>query len=307
MVRSIGLGSIAVVVSCLLNSSVLAQVTLELKFPEETRFTIHSEAKTKQILTLSGRDLETKSTTFLVTTKSVGKRASDGSLPVVDKITVMQTDVSLSGGNRIEFDSANPDKKAENPMLEPLVERLRVTFKTPVTTILDENNRITAIKLPEGLADSVDDSNKSLFDPRKRKTTAEQARSYLPDGRVKPGDSWERSIDLDLGGGQAMAFRVTYFYAGTVEQDGRIFDKIRGKATSVNYSVGDNSAGLKLVKSDLKVMESDETILFDRKRGAMQLKTARLTIKGPLTLVVGGQELDGKIDLAIEEKTTLQK
>ena len=307
MVRSFGLAIVAVVLSCLLNSPVLAQVTLELKYPEESKTTIHTEAKTNQTLTLAGMDIETKSTTFLVMTKSIGKRTDEGSLPVVEKISVMQTDVGLPGGLRIEFDSANPDKKAENPLLEPLMERLRVTFKTPVTTILDEKYKVAAIKLPEGLADSLDDANKSLFDPEKRKKAAEQARSYLPDGPVKPGDSWDRSIDADFGGGQTMAFRMKYSYAGTVEQDGRTLDKISGKATDVSYSVGENSAGLKVTKSDLKVTESDETILFDRERGTVQQKTAKLSIKGPLTLVINGQELDGKVDLTIEEKTTMQK
>ena len=228
-------------------------------------------------------------------------------MSIQDKVDVLQTEVDLPGGNTLRFDSANPDKKADIPQLEPIMERLRVTFKTPVTTILDGMNKVKEIKFPEGVVESLGDSNKSLFDAGKRKKAAEQARGYLPDEAVKPGETWERALDADIGDGQTMAFRIKYTYVGTVEQDGQTLDKITAKAFEVNYSIDPANPTLKVAKSDLKVTEADETVLFDRERGFVQQKTGKIRIQGPLTLVYNGVELDGKVDLTMEQKTKRRK
>lgn len=282
-----------------------AQVRLEAKYPEGTKTTSQTEVKTHQILTLGGTDLETKTSTFLVASKSIGKQTDDG-LPIEEKVEVLQTEVDLPGGTKLQFDSANPDKKADNPLLEPIMERLRVSFKTPVTILMDGMGKVKEVKFPAGVAESVDASNKSLFDPVKRKKTAEQARGYLPDDAVKPGDTWERSADVDLGGGQTMSFRAKYTYVGEVEVDGQKLDKITGKVFAVNYNV-DQSAPVPVSKSDLKVTESDETVLFDRKLGAVHQTSRKVRIEGPLTLVINGTEIDGKVDLTMDEKTKRQK
>ncbi|HEY4261088.1 MAG TPA: hypothetical protein VGM98_13040 [Schlesneria sp.] len=304
MLRFCRLAGLCLAVSCNL---ALAQVRPELKYPPNTKSVSETSVKTSQTLTLAGMDLETKSTTFSLTSKSIGQRAADGTLPIEEKVQVLQTELDLPGGNKIQFDSANPDKKADNPLFEPLMERLRVTFKTPVTVILDDVNKIKEVKFPDGSVESLDESNKSLFNSAKRKTAAEQARGYLPDELVKIGDSWERNLDLDLGGGQTFAFRIKYTYAGTVEQDGGTFDKITAKVVDISYTIDAANSPVQVTKSTLKVEESNEVILFDRNLGAVQQKTAKTRIAGPITLVVNGTELEGKVDLTLEETTKRQK
>lgn len=284
-----------------------AQVKLELKYPPGAKSTTESSVTTNQILTLGGMDIETKSSTFSLASKTIGQPAEDGTLSVVEKVNVLQTEVGLPGGIKLQFDSANPEKKADIPQLEPLMERLRATFTTPVTTILDAERKLKEVRFPEGVAESVDASNKSLFDPVKRKKAAEQASGFLPTDAVKPGETWERATEADFGGGQTMAFRTRYTYVGTVDQDGKTFDKITAKVFEVSYSVDPSNAALQVTKSDLKVTESDATILFDRERGDVDQKTNKLRIQGPLTLNFNGAELDGKLDLTIEDKSKLQK
>lgn len=284
-----------------------AQVKLELKYPPNTKSVSETSVKTHQILTLAGMDLETKSTTFSLTSKTIGNRAEDGTLTIVEKVDVLQTEVGLPMGTTIQFDSANPEKKADNPLLEPILERLRVTFKTPVTVILDDANKVKEVKFPDGLVESLNDANKSLFNGAKRKKAAEQARGYIPDDDVKPGDSWERNLDADLGGGQTMALRTKYTYVGPVEHEGRTLEKITGKVLDVSYTVDASNTAIQVTKSSLKATESDEVILFDRNLGAVQQKTNKVRIQGPLTLVLNGQEFDGKVDLTLEETTKRQK
>lgn len=299
--------SLAVLVAALCCSQAAAQVTLEIKYPPETKSVSETTVKSNQTLTLAGMDIETKSSTFSTISKTIGKRDEEGLLPVVEKVDVLQTDIDLPGGTTIKFDSANPDAKADNPLLEPLMERLRVTYKTPVTVLLDSKNNIQDVKLPAGVAEGLDPANKSLFDPVKRKKAAEQARGYLPDEPVKPGEKWERATEIDLGSGQTMSFRTTYTYDGTVDHEGQKVDKITGKVFEVSYSVDATNSTLSVSKSDLKVTESSETVLFNRDLGQVIQKTAKVRVAGPLTLVIGGTELEGKVDLTIEESTKRQK
>lgn len=284
-----------------------SQVILELKHPDNSKSSVESVVKTNQVLTLAGMNIETKSQTSLIMNRTSGERAADGTISVVEKCEVLQSEISLPGGITLQFDSSNPDKKADLPLLEPIMERLRLTFKTPATIVLDPKGLIKEIKFPEDIAASADAANKSLFDTAKRKKAAEQARGYLPDGPVNPGDSWERFIDVDFGSGQTMAFRMKYTYAGPVEKEGQALEKINAKAISVNYSVDPSNSSFQVTKSDLKVTESNETILFDRMLGAVQEKTEKIRIEGPLTLIVNGMELDGKVDLTMEHSDKRRK
>ncbi len=283
----------------------VAEVTLELKFPEESKATLQSELSVDQTLTLAGRDIVTKSTTFVVSTSSIGKRAEDGSLAVTDKVDVFQSELNING-TKVQFDSANPDKKADLPQLEPLLDIYRATIKFPIAKTFDAKNKLIAAKLPEGEFEKLGDLAKEQFDPEKLKKATEQVLAFLPDGPVKEGETWERSTESNLGSGQVMSFRTKYEYKGTVEQDGRTLDKIEGKAFEVSLAINGNPS-LQLTKSDLKIKESVSTILFDRERGHVVSRVSKVRIDGPLTLTINGMELPGKVDLTMQEKGTRQK
>ena len=74
--------TVGVMLSLFWTSFASAQVTLEQKFPENTKYKLHVEQKTSQRLTLAGMNLDTNSTVLSVETRSIGKRASDGTLPI---------------------------------------------------------------------------------------------------------------------------------------------------------------------------------------------------------------------------------
>ena len=283
-----------------------AQVTLELKYAEGTKSSSQTESLVNQTLTLGGRDVLTKSSTFMTMSSSIGTRGADGTLAIVERVESMQTELDLNG-TKLQFDSVNPDKKADIPQLEPLLDLLRAAVKLPMTRTLEEKtNKLKSITLPEGEYERLGEAAKDRFDPVKLKKATEQALAYLPDGPVKVGDKWERATEVNLGSGQLMSFLTKYEYLGTVEQDGVTLDKIGGKAFEVSLSIVGNPA-LQLTKSDLKVKESATTHLFDRERGVLVSKVGKVRIDGPLTLVIGGMELEGKLDLTMEEKSTRQK
>lgn len=282
-----------------------AQVDLQPKYAEGQKSELHKESKTTQTLTLAGMNIDTKATTFVVVESSIGKRAADGTLQVKDTIKTFQSDISFPGGS-VQFDSANPDKKADNLALDPILDVFRAVTRLPITVEIDSKNKITAIKLPDGEYEKLPEGAKDRLNPETLKKAAEQALSYLPDGPVKKGDTWERSLESNLGAGQKLTLRTKYEYDGTVEKDGKTLDKITGKAFEVSFDITGN-ATLQVTKTDLKVSDSAMTYLFDRERGNVTEQNSKITIIGPLTLVINGMPLDGKLDLTMEEKTTRQQ
>ena len=283
-----------------------AQATLELKYPERTKSSTQTESVVNQTLTLAGNDILTKANTFTTSTSHIGTRAADGTLAIVEKVESLQSELDLNG-TKLQFDSANPDKKADLPQLEPLLDLYRAVVKFPMTRTLEaKTNKLKSVTLPVGEFEKLGEAAKDRFSPEKLKKATEQALVFLPDGPVKVGDKWERATEADLGGGQLMSFRTTYEYLGTVEQDGAKLDKIEGKAFEVSFAIVGNPM-LQVTKSDLKIKESATTHLFDRERGHLVSKNAKVRIDGPITLVIGGMELEGKVDLTMEEKSTRQK
>jgi hypothetical protein len=85
-----------------------------------------------------------------------------------------------------------------------------------------------------------------------------------------------------------------------------VLDKIAGKSFEVSFAINGNPM-FQLVKSDLKVVDSASTYLFDRARGQVVSQKSKTQIAGPLTLQINGMQLDGKVDLTIEENSTRQK
>lgn len=294
-------------VCLVLNAAIAsAQVNIELKYHEGTSSTVQLETKTNQTLTLAGMDLDTKSSTFMIMEKTIGKRAADGSLKVEEKIKSLQTEIALPQGLSVQFDSSNPDKKADIPQLEPMMEVLRAALRLPVTTELDSKNKITNVSLPEGEYDKLPEAAKERFKPETVKKTAEQFTYFLPDGPVKKGDTWERSSETNLGSGQVLSLRTKYEYAGTIEKDGKTLDKITSQALEVGLTVNDNPM-LQITNCDLKVLESTGTFLVDRELGTALSKASKIRIAGPLTLVINSMELPGKVDLTMVENVTRQK
>src|SRR5205085_9797270 len=58
-----------------------------------------------------------------------------------------------------------------------------------------------------------------------------------PDHAVKPGDTWERTVELHIGGGQTLTFQIRYESVGTtrsttIGQGGKDLDEI--KATDLS-------------------------------------------------------------------------
>lgn len=284
-----------------------AQEKLAFKLEEGRKLVYLTETKSEQTLTLAGMDLETKSTGFQTSSHVLGKRDDDGTLRQTEKVESLQVDISLPGGLSFQFDSGNPDKAPDNPLLEPLAKIMRLTSQTTSTIVFDRNNELKSVEMPADVIAQIDPMFQSMFSGEKMKKQLAYQRSFLPAEPAKSGDKWEANGELEIGGGQTFFFHTEYQHGGIVEKDGRKLHRITPKPLTVTYAMDPNTESpLKVTASDLKIADSEGEILFDAQQGATYSRSDKVHITGSMTFNINGQELPGKIDLTMTQKVTQQ-
>lgn len=284
-----------------------AQVKLEHKFVEGQKTVTHTTMTIKQTLTLAGMGLDTESDRFVISSAQVGKRDADGKVRIEQKTDKLTITLKLPGGTNLSFDSDDPNKKADTPALEPLLQLMRASAKAKVTLVRDQSGKVVAVEGLEKAAEEVAEELRGEFNPEQVKKTANQELETLPSDPVKPGDTWTKMSDLPLGSGQVMSMVLEYKYVGEVKEKDKTFDKVEVKATAVSFSIAaDSKLPLKVLKSDLKPTESTDTRLFDRAAGQWHSIKGKIRIQGDLEFDANGMKLPAKLDLTMESETLRQ-
>lgn len=284
-----------------------AQVKLEHKFIEGQKTVTHTTLNVKQTLTLAGMGLDTNSDRFVISTAQVGKRDAEGKVRIEQKTDKLTVTLKLPGGIEASFDSDDPNKKADNPALEPLMQLMRAAAKAKITMVRDSSGKVVAVEGLGKAADEVPEELKGEFNPEQAKKTANQELENLPGDAVKPGDTWTKMADLPLGSGQVLSLTTEYKYVGEVKEGDKTFDKIEAKTTAVSFSIAaDSKLPLKVTKSELKPTESTETKLFDRAAGQWHSTKGKIRIQGALDFEINSMPFPGKLDLTIESETVRQ-
>ena len=290
----------------------LDPVKLEFKHLEGTSSTANSASKVHQILNIAGMDIETKVDNKVTVTSTVGKRSSDGRLPIQEKIESLAVELSLPGGVTVEFDSTNPNAKSDNPMIQALLDTYKARVGSTYSIVLGPDNKVITVEGTDSILKNASPSAAELLrgelNPEHIKKAAQQGYDMLPTGPVSKGDTWTRTTVTRIGGGQTLTFETKFEYAGTVDRDGKKLDKITSAATSVTYSMDpDAPTPLKVTQSDLKIDSSKATILFDREKGRSVQSTSVTRIVGDMTLNINGMDFPSKLDLTFDSTSILQK
>jgi hypothetical protein len=308
VVATVGVGLMAMAAA----PAARAQVKLEYKYPEGQTLTYKTNMKISQVMTIQGMEIPTEVEQTIVTSRAVGKRAGDATLPIREKVDAFRTEMSLPGGMQVTYDSKQPDAKIDNPQLEFLADVFKLAGETTYTVVLDGQNKVKAIEGSEKLQEKADklnpavrDSMRSRFSADKLKTGFEERHANLPDVLARPGEPWERTETMNSD--QELVFRKKYEYVGTEKKGDKTLDKITVKTLDMKIKVDANSqAPAKLTKSDLKVDSSEGTILFDREAGCIVESRDKVHVKGTMTLAVGEMELPGELEFTINSTQELQ-
>ncbi len=282
-----------------------AQVKLEHKFVEGAKQVAHTTIKLKQIATINGSNSDAEIDRFVISSSEVVKPDDQGNVRVEHKTDKFSATTKLPGGTTLTFDSDDPNRKADNPMLEPLMDVFRAVAKSRTTTVHDKSGKILRIEGLDKTAEGLPDALKGEFDADKAKKAANRELEIIPSEPIKVGETWKRDSEIGLGGGQLMKFSSEYKYVGEVKEGDKTLHKIESKTLSVVYTREDNP-NVRVSKSELSPKESGGVILFDAQAGQVRSMKSKVQIVGNFELSAGGMALPGKLDLTLESETVRQ-
>ena len=278
-----------------------SQVTLEIKHHEKTTVKTRHILKSSWTTQIAGQETGMKYSADMIAEFAAGARAADGTQRAKSTAKALTFKMDF-GDMMLEFDSADPDRKAAIAELEEVLEFLRVSSKLQTTYVFNKDGSVKNVEFP-------DDTGRDFPEPIIKKAlkseiwTDKRKHQYemLPDKAVSKGDTWTRDQEVRLGGLREMTFRIDFQYEGTVKKDGRERDRISGKITDVAYVGEDWREGPGLVKNaELKPAKSSVEVLFDRKLGRYVEMKLLVQVKGNLTLEAGDKELPAKVDITFE-------
>ena len=284
-------------------SAATSQVTLETKHHENSTFKtrhIHKASNTTQV---AGQKSGGKHSAVMIRESVTGARAADGTLRAKTTVKTLTFKAEGDGNVVVDFDSADPNRKAPIVQVEPLNEMLRIMLKHPVIEVFNKDGTVKAVEFPDDAGrDLPEPFNKFLKSlPAKVFVELKQQQEMLPDKAISKGDTWTRNQKVDFGAFREMSLRIDFQYEGTVKKEGRELDRISGKITDVAYVGEDWREGPGLVKNaELKPAKSSVGILFDRKLGRYVEIKLMVQVKGELTLEADGKELPAKWENTFE-------
>jgi len=286
-----------------LGSTAFGQVTLARKLNESETYKTRTTVKTDQKLTIAGQDGSTNSQTTVEQKSTVGKRGADGKITVTVDTNFISSSIGLPGGAKITFDGKTSEAKVDAgniPALEAaakdIVDKLKANAKSSTTLTLDKDSKVVDIK---GINPGSDINPEDIKDE-----FAEQLKTFS-DKPVAKGDTWERDVKLNLGQGQILALKRKYTYEGETSKSTVDSTRKVHKITAVDSAAtltAREGGPFKFTKSELKVDESSNTILFDPQAGRPIDINSKIRISGKLTLSFNNMDLPGDLDLTMSSQ-----
>jgi hypothetical protein len=307
---AVALASVALVSS----STAQAQVKLQYKYPERQKLTYKSTEKMSQVLKLAGQAFPSAQEKTVLWSSTFGKKRENSAQPIVQKVEAIAFEISLPGGINISYDSKDPNAKITHPQLSYLDDVYKLASHLEYTVVLDAQNKVKGVEgtekileKTEKLEEKAKQTIRDAVDFQSIKEDFEEDHVELPDGLVRAGESWDRTVTHPLGNGQTLVFRRKYEYTGTEKRGDATLDRINFTTSEVKYTMDPKSTSpLKVVNSDLKIISGDGFVLFDREAGRVVEYKGKTQVKGPMTLESGGREIPGELDATLDCDLELQ-
>ena len=247
-IRRAGLGVVAAVgVGCLAMASsqaAQAQVKLEYKFPEGKKLTYKTTTKMHQVLTINGMEIPTDVEQTVVVVADVGKRR--GRFDPADRGEGRIAPRGVGAPRRHQCDlrlEASPTPRSRTRSSPSWATCSSWPARPPTRSCSMARTRSRRSRGPRSCWRRPTSSTRrrealirGQLESDKLKTEFEQAHRNLPDVLARPGEPWERTETLEVGGGQTLSFRKKYEYAGTEKKGDKTLDKITSKVIEVKYT-----------------------------------------------------------------------
>ena len=256
-----------------------------------------------QTLTIAGMPVETANETYVVVEEKV--KETDANQTVLDgNIVVMQSNISLPGGQGFNFDSGNPDADLPAGPLAEVGKFFKALSKATWVSTLDSKGYVKDVDYDDAFENEVPEAFKNEISLEKRQNEQKQIIDKLPGKSVAVGETWDRNEEANLGSGQKFYFEREYKYEGPSEDDENIH-VVSFTTKSVEFGVEGNALPLEIKDSDLQVKSSKGKFLYSTEKKAITEIDDEIHIVGKLTLVANGMELPSELDLTMHGITKI--
>lgn len=309
------LGLLAVLAGCIVLAPAYGQdkSVLKWKFEKDKPFFQKMTTDTQQSMRVSDNEVkQNQSQTFYFSWTPIKQEGDVWELRQRIEGIVMSIDI---GGNKIAYDSTK-ESEAANPLSEFFKALKGSEF---IVSLNVKDNKITKITGREEFIKKMVTANPQMqalldkiLNEQALKDMAEPTFGAIPGYEATKGDKktgeWTRKSTFDLG--PIGKYENTYKY--TYEGKEKALDKIKVDLDMV-YKAGETNAGglpFKITSSDLKTVANKDgkttaggQILFDSAKGRIEKSQSTLTVKGDLTIEIGGQST--KVNLEQSQNTTV--
>ena len=285
----------------------LAQDTVQLKydFQKDKPFWQVMTTDTKQTMNIMGMNVTQNQKQTFKFSWTPKEQDKDKNWIIKQKIEGVKMNIEI-GGNKVDYDSADPAKASSNPLAD--------FFKTLVgsefTLTLSPELKVIKIEGRNEFIDKLVRSNpqmepllKQILGDEALKQMSDPAFAAIPNKPVKKGETWEKKSTLNMG--PIGTYDTTYKYTYEGKQDK--LEKIKVD-TTLNYQPpGANPVGtlpFKIKSAKLDSKGGTGTILFDNDKHRMDSSDTKLKLEGKLTIDIGGMSTD--VDLSQDQTTTVK-
>ncbi|MCA9078796.1 MAG: hypothetical protein KDA93_27480 [Planctomycetaceae bacterium] len=296
--------------SCVVIASVAASAEAQVSLnyspavTEGTKIRTEMEVENTQTMTIAGMALETQANNFATIVTTIDKPTDSGGYTSTGGYEVLQADLSLPGGFKVQFNSNNPGEAPANPQVAMIHGMLKAMAPAKWSLEMGADHKVLKAEFIDGPIKGVSDIFKHDLDPERIKERGNNEVFIYATEPVKPGESWTRVEKLDLGSGQSFELEREYTYVGPEEKAGRKLEKVTVAVKSVDLQVADNPAlPAKVSESELKVESSEGTLWYDPEQKLYVDTDQTFRVKGSITLTINGMDLPGELDLTMKAKS----
>ena len=288
----------------------------ELKLEKGKSFYQEMSTAVTQVIKVQGQDLTQKQDSTFQFKWTPTKQEGD-KWYLEQEVEGLKMTIDISG-NVISYDSSKQDGgvTAGNPTLTQFFKAL---VGAKFTVILDKNQKVEKVEGKDKFitdlgagSPQMDNLLKKIMTDDALKQMCDPSFGLTPDSPKKVGDTWKKESTLDLG--PIGTYQVTYNfkYVGPATDEDKKdparkeTDKIEVETSLVYTAPKANPEGLLFRIKDGKLTSTNPSkgiIFFDTKNQRIQSAEISISLKGDLTVTIGGTET--KVELNQEQKTKI--
>jgi len=277
------------------------EADLTWKFKKDADFYQEMKTETEQDMKVQGstdvKQKQSQTFYFKWTPTEIDEKKNEVTLK--QKIVGLVMSIEI-GGSKINYDSREGKTAGSTNPLNKFFEALNdAEFKIVLDT------KEMKVKSIAGQADFV--TKLSAANPQMKpllekilgekalKDMAEPMFAALPGAKKKKGESWERTSDLDMGPIGSYKTKYTYTYDGPNMKK----DEVIKVKTDLTYKAptGDaSSLPFRIKSATLKSTDGGGDVVFDPKAGWVASQKLSLTLTGDLSIEIGQQTTDVKLE-----------